>query len=373
MREQHENFRIEEVRYVTNRWKSPESVSLIGVGSVGKSNLLQHLTQHKLYRQHLGVTQHQFQAVIIDPFLLGAMPSSKSENSEQFACWAGIELIMHRLYMSFFPFDFLSDRDAQYFDDLYAMLQDGNNPLSLYMGLRRLELTLKLLFNNGLQIVLMFDEFEEFLNVMPYRFFQMLRGLRDTYKSHLAFLTFTRNTFPILIEQHEINYYKIEPFIELFTDNILFVGPYNDFDARLMLENLAHRNPHIKYTPKDHTLILHITGKFAGLLRATYRVLGELNEAKSKDEINEEQIIYKVSQKASVRTECKTIWLSLSELEREILRAVARLSAYHDSEQHEDAIRILIQKKLLTFNNNKLEIVPPLFRQFVYSNPKVQV
>jgi len=368
MRKQHEKFRIEEVSYIAKRWKSPESVSLVGVGSVGKSNLLQHLTNPDVYATQLGVTQNQFQAVIIDPFLLGALPTS-GDNVSQFTCWAGMELVMHRLYMTFFPFDFLSDRDAEYIDSLYEMFQDGTNPLTFYLGLRQLELALKVLFNNNLKIVLMFDEFEEFLRIMPYRFFQMLRALRDTYKRNFSFLTFSRNTFPILIDQLDLDYDALEPFIELFNDNVLYVGPYNDYDARLMLENLATRNPHINYSPQENTQIMNITGNFAGLVRATFRVLHEMRSNHSN--ISDTQdTLEKLANKPSIKIECNTIWLSLSPLEREILRAVARLSVYQDSEKHEDAIRILIQKRLLVFKG-KLEIVPPIFRYFVYSDPLI--
>lgn len=369
MREQHEKFRIEEVRFITDRWKSSESVSMIGIGSVGKSNLLQHLTHPIIYRNHLGLTEKQFQSVIIDPFLLGALPSD-GNNVSQFTTWAGIELIMHRLYMTFFPFDFLNERDAEYLNGLYDLLQSGNNSLALYMGLRHLELTLKLLFNNGIKIVLMLDEFEEFLRIMPYRFFQMLRGLRDTYKSNLMFLTFSRNTFPILIEEYNIDYHKIEPFLELFTDNVIYVGPYNDGDAQYMIETLGNRNEHIRYNEQDNRFMLEATGKFAGLLRATYRLLHEIRDSITVD--TDETLIYeRLANKPAIQAECRTIWLSLSKTEREILKAVARLSVYKDSAIHEDAIRILIQKSLLIFHDNRLEIVPPLFSRYVYSNPQV--
>lgn len=368
MRTQHDKFRIEEVKYITDRWTAGEAVSMIGVGSVGKSNLLQHLTQTESYRNTFGLQPNPYYAIILDPYMLGPLPNT-SENSSQFICWAGLELIMHRIYMTFFSLDILSPDDSQYFNRLYNMLQNGSNPLTLYMGLRYLELSLKLLMSYDIKIVLLFDEFEEFLRIMPYRYFQILRGLRDNFKGNLIYTTFARNTFPILMEQNNLDYYEIEPYIELFTDNTLFVGPYNDYDARLMLENLSKRNPSIKYTPQDHTLILQITGKFAGLIRATYKILEEIYINRKITSNDETKVLEFLTDKPSIQTECRTIWLSLSDIERDILRAVARLSPYQDSVKHEEAIRILIQKRLLVFNDNRLEIVPPLFRYYVYSNP----
>ena len=369
MRTQHEKFRIEEVKYITDQWLAGEAVSMVGVGSIGKSNLLQHLTRTESYQNALGLKQNPYHAIILDPYMLGPLPST-GEDSSQFICWAGLELIMHRIYMTFFSLDLLNPDDSQYFNRLYNMLQNSNNSLALYMGLRYLELSLKLLMSYNIKIILLFDEFEEFLRIMPHRYFQILRGLRDTFKGSLVFTTFARNTFPILIEEKKLDYYQIEPFIELFTDNVLFVGPYNDYDARLMLDNLAQRSPSIKYTPQDHTLILQITGKFAGLIRATYKILEEIyinRRLTNKDEV---KVLEHLIDKRSIQTECRTIWLSLSDIERDILKAVARLSPYQDSIKHEEAIRILIQKRLLVFNENRLEIVPALFRYFVYSNPE---
>ena len=33
----------------------------------------------------------------------------------------------------------------------------------------------------------------------------------------------------------------IEPFVELFTDNVYYVGPYNEKDARKMFDELISR------------------------------------------------------------------------------------------------------------------------------------
>ncbi len=369
MRKQHEKFRIEEVKYITERWVASEAISMIGVGSIGKSNLLQHLTQTESYRKIFGLEENPYFAIIIDPFMLGPLPSA-NENSTQFICWAGLELIMHRIYMTFFSSEILNEEDAKYLNGLYNMLQDGNNPLALYMGLRYLELTLKLLISYDIKIILLFDEFEEFLRLMPYRFFQILRGLRDTFKGNLIYSTFSRNTFKILIAEHNLDYYEVEPFIELFTDNVLYVGPYNDYDARLMLDRLSRRNRNLKYTPQDHNLILYVTGRFAGLIRATYKTLDEVYNSRNITSDDVLQVVNYLTIKPQIQAECKTIWLSLSEIEKDILMAVARLSEYRDSNEHEDAIRILIRKQLLIFNDNKLEIVPPIFQQYVYSDPK---
>src|SRR5262245_53777976 len=125
-------FRKEEVAYVTQRWRASDSCSLVGVGSVGKSNLLQHLADPEVQAHYMDITQTgNFNSIIIDPNMLGALPHSGAD-IDQVKCWAGYELMMHRLFMAFYPFDILGKDDARRFYETYAALQDGTNPLYAY-------------------------------------------------------------------------------------------------------------------------------------------------------------------------------------------------------------------------------------------------
>ena len=372
MRKQRVNFRHDEVSFITKRWKAAESISLVGVGSVGKSNLLHHLTDKDVHLKYLiNDSSDKIGTIILAPYFLGPLPSEGS-NTDQYKCWAGIELIMHRLYMAFYPFDFLDEHDAQRFFELYQALQNGNNPIFAYMGLRYLELGLKILFDNNIHIVLMFDEFDEFLSIMPYKFFQILRGLRDTYKTNLTFLTFTRSTLPVLVDRLNINYDSIEPFIELFTDNVLYVGPYNDEDALSMLNILIKRD--VNKSQPDHILrfLLYASGKFAGIMRASFRVLDSLGQIEPQY-IYDENLIRKLSQRTPVKTESKTIWLSLSPIEQHVLKAVAEIAPYTNSEAFDEAIKMLLQKRLLTLDRTSetLSIAPPVFKHFIKTDPYI--
>lgn len=369
MRKQAINFRHEEVSYITDRWRGSDPCSLVGVGSIGKSNLLQHLADPDVHQKYLGKSPNNFRAIIIDPNLLGPIPTS-GDNLEQYKCWAGLELIMHRLYMSFYPFDILAEEDALRFYDAYIALQDGNNPLYAYMGLRHLELGLNLLMRQGIQIVLMFDEFEDMLKTMPVRFFQILRGLRDTYKNQLSYLIFTRSPLPALIKQYNIPYLDIEPFLELFTDNVYYVGPYNSNDAASMLNTLIRKSPRVNHPEYVLEYLLQITGRYAGLMRATFRMLESLGTLHI-DDLSNPDLAKRLAQRRPIQAECITIWNSLTSLEQRVLKAVARVIPYTGNEDYDDAIAMLVQKRLLTINPNseKLSIEPPLFRYYVETNP----
>lgn len=367
------DFRREEVSYIMQRWRAGDSCSLVGVGSVGKSNLLQHLSNSETHKHYLGVEKpDQFKAIIIDPNLMAALPHA-GDNLEQIQCWAGYELMMHRLYMAFYPFDILGEEDAQRFYNTYIAFQDGSNPLYAYMGLRYFELGLDYFLRRGVRLVFMFDEFEEMLKNLPVKFFQTLRGIRDTNKRQISYLTFTRAPLPTLVDQFNISMLGIEPFTELFTDNLLFVGPYNEVDGLNMVQNLMSRNQ--KNYP-EHTVkfLLWATGRYAGLIRSAFRVVEAIGPIDANSTLNDE-VARRLAAKRPVREECRTIWTSLTPSEHHVLKATARIVSFESSPETDHAVSLLVQKKLLHADrlHQTLEIQPPVFRAYVFSNPEIDI
>lgn len=363
MRKQVPDFRKEEVQYVMDRWKASESCALMGVGSVGKSNLLHHLADPDTQDYYLGERSRKFRAVMIDPNLLGPIDEN---DSVQFRCWAGYELLMHRLYLTFYPFDILGD-DAQNFFDAYQALQDGTNPLYAYMGLRYFEHGLEYFFRKDMQIVFMFDEFEEMLRKLPVKFFLTLRGLRDNHKKELQYMTFSREPIPVLIEKEGLPELEIEPFTELFTDNNYYVGPYNHIDAGTMVQRLIGRNPTIHYSKHAIDFLLQATGRYAGILRAGFRALEMLGEISASD-INNHHTVERLARRPLVQVECETIWKSLTDVEQGVLRIIAQRQTQTLDTQAEAAVPLLVKKRLLRVNRNlqMLQIEPPVFNVYVY-------
>jgi hypothetical protein len=364
------DFRKDEVGYVMQRWRAGDSCSLVGVGSVGKSNLLQHLADPETQKAYINVTREDdFKAIIIDPAMLGPLPVSGAD-IEQIRCWAGYELMMHRLFMAFYPFEILERDEARQFYETYQALQDGTNPLYAYMGLRYFEWGLDFFMRRGVRVCFMFDEFEDLLKTMPVKFFQTLRGLRDANKRQLSFLTFTRSPLGVLVDKFGVSRLDIEPFTELFTDNMLYVGPYNETDARRMVENLMGRNQK-SYSEDVIRFLLWATGRYAGLLRSGFRLLDAIMPIDSTSMMNDEAL-RDLALRRAIRDECETLWLSLTDVERHTLQVVARPKDFqqHDADMQR-AIAMLVQKKLLKVDkvHNTLHIEPPVFRIFVENDP----
>jgi hypothetical protein len=366
-------FRQQEVGYVMERWRASDSCSLVGVGSVGKSNLLQHLSEptvQSFYMKDVAGGK-LLKSIIIDPSMLGPLPTGTPE-TEQIRCWAGYELMMHRMFLAFYPFDgYLEGDDIRVFYETYQGLQDGTNPLYAYMGLRYFELGLELFMKRGIQIVFMFDEFEEMLKQLPVKFFLTLRGLRDANKKQLSYLTFTRSPLPEVTDRLNIDSLEIEPFLELFTDNIIYVGPYSDTDARNMLQDLVKRN-NKKYDAYTLDFLLWATGRYAGLLRSGFRALDSLGVLEPNAVMTmSDQIVRDLASKRSVRIECRTIWTSLSTKERVLLKEFTSAKPDIDPNDFDTqhTFALLQQKKLLSVQGNRVVIEPPVFHSFVLNNP----
>lgn len=362
-RKQAVTFRSPEASYTVQRWKAAESCSLIGVGSVGKSNLMQHLADAEVHAHYWPEMNVQgFRAIVIDPNLLGPVAD---DAPEAVRCWAGYELLMHRLFLAYYPLEILGADDARRFYETYQALQDGTNPLYAYMGLRYFELGLEFLMRRGAQVVFLFDEFDEMMRRLPVKFFLTLRGLRDGRKGQLSYVTFTRAPLPGLIDALGLSRQALEPFIELFHDHVLYVGPYNEQDARAMLADDSRRRNTV-YSEPATEFLLYASGRHAGLLRAAARST-DGQETLTLSPEGQDGAVNQLAGKPAVRAECRTLWASLSPGEQVVLKAVARLAAYSVTGETEQAVTLLVQKRLVSVDRTQqqLTIQPPLFRVYV--------
>ncbi len=366
-RKQPLDYRAREVGLIMERWRASESCSLVGVGSVGKSNLMQHLANPTVQAAYMKeVNIDKFKAIIIDPSMLGPLPM-EGKDHEQIRVWAGFELMLHRLFLAFHRSDVLDETETRRFAEIYRALQDGSNPLYAYMGLRYFELALEMLLQHGVQIVFMFDEFEVMLKNLPIKFFLALRGLRDSNKKLLSYLTFTRSPLPNVLEKENINFLDIEQFVELFNDHRYFIGPFNEKDGRSMVEELMRRNQK-RYDDYAITFLMWATGRFAGLMRAGYSVLDTLRSLDSSTIMTRSaQLASEMAHKHPVRVECRTIWNSLSDPEKYVLKAAAGLATFQRNSHVEEAVDMLVQKSLLKVDggDGNLIIDPPVFHFFV--------
>ncbi len=115
--------------------------------------------------------------------------------------------------------------------------------------------------------------------------------------------------------------------------------------------------------------LLNVTGRSAGLLRASFTALDDLNVAPAS--LSADALAERLAVRSGVRAECKTIWMSLNPSELHVLRATARIAPYTPSEETEQAVTMLVKKGLLRLHGTPQQLIiePPLFRRFVQTDP----
>jgi hypothetical protein len=359
------SFRESDISYILSRVQAGDCCSVVGVGSVGKSNLLRHLRRPDTQRYHLGEgSAANLKIVLVDPNnMLDSIPLLSGEVSS----WAGYEIMVHRLYKTFYPFEGFSDEQIKQIRRAYHEIRKGDNQLLSHIGLRYLELALEELLGQDSdsvakdrKIAFIFDEFEEMLANLPAKFFQTLRGIRDDYKYQLTYITFTRRSIPQIIDENRDKYNKLllEPFVELFTDSTRYLGPYAKTDATAMLDRLSKRR-NTNYSPSFRNFLLRASGGHAGMLRASFGLASQIAFGTPESEA-----LRFLSNSQEIRAECQTVWESLTQPERIILKRVMHSPVVDPSEL---AVNLLEQKQLLknSGGDNRVEINPPLFREFV--------
>jgi len=361
MRKHYLRFREAETSYVMECLKNSESCALIGVGSIGKSNLLHHLCDDDILRYYLGDEQAaKTKVIIIDPYMMVAFDETAPLSVRT---WAGFEMLMHRLYMAFHPFDILED-DVDAFVNAYRALQDGSNPLHTMMALRYFERGINILLKRDVRIAFLFDEFEEVMLKMPPKFFQALRGLRDMYKKSLSYLTFSREPLNNIAQRVGHPTGSVEAFNELFNDHMLFVGPYTAVDAHAMVERLMQSESK-QLSSQVIDYLVQVSGGYAGLLRAAYRAIHDFGNI-APTELIGDALTHRLINRLAIYNECVTIWKSLEVAEQEVLRMVITGRSMRDaSYETQMAIAMLMRKGLLRSEGAALRIAPPLFHLYV--------
>lgn len=344
-------YRKKEVSEIVGALDQGASVSVIGAPSVGKSNLLKFLDQERLlvtdanspWRAYAPNALHKgtIIAISIDPnALLPPLPAGQGDIAA--SAWPGFELLIHRTTITpeVYP-HYLPDANQttepevenriaalrEQFLNAHLGVTDVEDSLHGHLALRHLEslldaiLTSRRLLQDPIRIVYIMDEFERMLATLPDYFFVALRSLRDRFKYQIMFVTLTRNSLPYLIHDEE-RMAVLEPFVELFNDNPVYLGPFSDDDAWYMIQELEGRT-----VPRsDHglALLIRAAGGFAGLLRAGFKHVDKLQQIPVDDynaAIN--LASHRLVAEDNVKEECKTLLRGLNAQEINTLYGIA--------------------------------------------------
>lgn len=329
-----------------------ESCSLVGIGSVGKSNLLQFVTRHDVKERYLGAERAPYYVmVLLNPHQL--IHPQKQVLDMTGEAWPGYEIMLNRLrrtlavmlYEGRIPDGRDENGDVvERVDSRYNLLFD-THPLLAQTGVRQLEdsVTEVLRLDRRMRIVFMFDEFEEFI-YLPAYFFQSLRGIRDDYKQRVTYVTASRLSLPELVNQHKPNPREIlnmEGFVELFNGFMHYINRLDIESARASIERLERRfNAALSTEPTR--LLLYTTGRHPGLLRRAFPAAAQLTDA---DRLTDDQFIERMLQNRGILQECESILRSLTTDEQDMLKQIIQRQPISEDS---DSWAALTDKSLVT-------------------------
>jgi Transcriptional regulatory protein, C terminal len=284
------HYRLQEAGQILDHILSGNSCQIIGIGSVGKSNLMRLLLEEDVRRTKLGQNWNKYLFVYID-----------TNKLLQYSAWGLWELIMHQLIVA------LSVKESHaaeiaLIDDLHKRATEvETRQLALRYLDRAISIVRQML---KLDLVFLIDEFDDLYQILPDQVFNALRALRDDHKYHLTYVISSRMGL-LRMRSDKINR---EAFEEIITDQTVWIATYSEADSRLMVKTLLARAS-FKLSEIQIRALLNATGGHPGLIRTSLTVLKEKPHQIIEDLIRDER----------VREECRRILLSFTKNDRKAL------------------------------------------------------
>ncbi len=281
------SFRATEVDRILSTLQAGDSYSLVGIGSVGKSNLLRFLQQEDVRRAKLGQEWGKYLFVYVDV-------NKMLQQSD----WGLFELMLHQILVGISQ----QDIDILMYEAIDDLHERSAEPATQHLALRYLDRALSLVCNRlDFRVVFLIDEFDRLCSALPAQTFAALRSLRDDRKYRLMYVVAARKDLSRLREGGV----DIEDFEELVTPNTIWLVSYSEEDARHMLHRLATRNK-VKLGEESIRDVLVKTGGHPGLIRAAFPIMCE-----GPTNLTERLLTDK-----RVQDECQRVWHSLAEDEQ---------------------------------------------------------
>jgi hypothetical protein len=367
------DFRQRDLEYLFNSIVNGDSLAMIGVGTVGKSHLVQHVTERTDVQDHfLSSAEASIQSRHL--FCVRVDPNALLEPSTSFPpSWRGIELMFRSMCdaVRLREGEMARDEGGLYRRvlDRYALITRADN-FGPQMAYRILETTIDELHwsllgqvqpPQVLRWVFVLDEFQRLVEEMPDHFFLNLRALRDRLRYELVFVAVARQEVEHLFPAERR--LRVEPFIELF-QRPLYLGPYQTpADRQTLMRFLTDRYLGIYADLPDafHERFFRLTGGHAGLARTCFKI-GSVFQRTDEDEA----IIAMLLREPEIVRECQIILESFTKDERDLLRAVARGRApATDNPGYVEPLNRLVRKHILAWEGRAVRLMPPILEVYL--------
>lgn len=331
-------FRAGLLQRVAARLRAGECCSIVGPSGVGKTNLSRFLQRQDA--QALYFPDAPTWIVLIDCNALAA-----TDTSREFAVF---ELIAHRLIREAerrnLPESVIAPLDRLH----VTLLNEGN----LLLALRYLErICGRLIEEQGLRLILLFDQFEDIWRALDAGLFRNLRYLRDEFKYRLIYLTITRERLSRARQRARGDAGDVEAFWELFEPHTFGLGMHTEHEAREMLERIARRRG-VTPTPEVAQAVLEASGGYPALIRALAWTLDEQRPGEPPE---------RIAALPEVAQECAKLWNDLLPDEQRVVRHLAAGLDMSDADQE-----ALADLRLIELVRGELpQLFAPVFAAYV--------
>lgn len=283
-------YRKKEVAGILSCIRAGDSCSIVGASGVAKSNLFRYLLQPEVRQHHLGPQWKNYLFVHLDA-------NEVTEMTEQTISVMLVERLLEQFSGN------SADGDAR---------EPKPNAYSVATH-KTLASTVGTILNAGSQVlVFIFDQFDVVYQTLNCRFFANLRAIRDQHKYRVSYVVLTRHKLMALASSQEC-----EEFEELFSPNVIGLGPYARDDALNMLARIGQRFG-IQLDSQTSERLIALTGGHPGLLKASVIALFKEEQLELPEE--QAQAVAALLSVADVQSECEKLWNSLGDAEQHYLR-----------------------------------------------------
>ncbi len=377
------DYQREDVEHIRKLMAAGEFCSLVGVGSGGKSNLLQLLTYPEVQDKYLGRDGYRYLVVYLNPHLM--VDLSQEARQKLGLAWPGYELLLNHLGDSLlnsqhYQKEPLGESDLTAIRDYRDRLYNTVHFAKSQSGIRWIEAILHILFaadqnaTKPWRVVFLLDEFEEYLRVLPARFFQSLRGLRDNHKGRIVYITASRKELSDLVrdkyDEESDDWSIMEGFAELFNEQVHYIHYLDMHSAKDTIKRLAQRfeagilGEDVVFNTACGKLY-RVTKGHPGLIRRSFHPMVRLLTQIGTDgveKLNLADLCELLVADDGVRKECKGIYYSLLRDEQIMLNNVINGVKVEDESQ---LARDRLVNKFVLFPNDEDKCIP-LLQQWMF-------
>lgn len=342
-KERLENYRHQEVELVLSWVQAQESGVVAGMPGCGRSTFLKYLAQQSTaIKQILTDDQTRYCFVAVD---LHDLPDYRLATLYR--------VILRSFYEARPYFDSLgwSERLAE----TYQKIEGERDAFVVQSALRRLLIECE---TENVQVVLIFNRFDRFLDKATLQMTLTLRALRDSFKNTLTYILGIGQ--PLAYLKH---YDALHPLLHFTDTQICWVKPLDYDHSRSMMRRQYRYEP--KLDGDEEQVVFQLSGGNPMLIRVLCNEWPSLRAVSMEDSL--QLVVERAIGLAPVEDRLRRLWTSFSSAEQAMLAQICRHKVLLENvgEGEIESFRLLLDKGICVADEGELVVVGALFQRYV--------